>query len=98
MHIDAGWYLCAHILADTVLLDTFDQATAYRQHAVSADKMRHLCNTISRKCERVPYILQAAMMFLWAIEIAGVALLLEEFILKLTDVSLSCACSSGEKS
>ncbi len=27
------------------------------------------------------------MMFLWAIEFAGVALLLEEFILKLTDVS-----------
>lgn len=44
----------------------------------------------------MPCILQAAMMFLWAIEIAGVALLLEEFILKLTDVSLSCACSSED--
>ena len=96
MHTDVEWYLCAHILADTVLLDTSGQATAYRQYAVSADKM-HFCNTNSMECERVPCILQAAMVFLWAIEIAGVALLLEEFILKLTDVSLSCACSSGEK-
>ena len=96
MHVDAEWYPCDHILADTVLLDAIGQATAYRQYAVSAYKMWYLCNTTSRNYLRVPSILQAAMMFLWAIEIAGFALLLEEFILKLKDVSLSRACSNED--